>query len=286
MKQVFASLLALSLSALSAQELPVPSPAASLEQRVGLTDISINYSRPSARERVIFGDLVPYGQIWRTGANKATSISFSTPVNFGGQKVAAGTYSLFSVPNEGAWAVMLNTETELWGANDYDEAKEVVRVEAEAFASEYKESFEISIDNISEDRAFLVLQWAEMKLMVPIEVQVREQALNNIAMAIDQSEEDKLWGVYRNAANYYYNNKIDAEKALEYIQKSVELKEDNWYSHYLHANILAELSDNKGAIKAAKKSLKIGNDAAKASGKPFSYADLLNEKIAEWKKNS
>lgn len=288
MKQIFSSFLtmSLSLSFLGAQELPVPSPQAAVEQRIGLTDVKLVYSRPSARDRVIFGELVPFGEIWRTGANKATSISFSTPVIFGGQKVEAGTYALFSVPGEGSWAVMLNSETEQWGANDYDESKELVRVEAEAMPHPYAETFKISFESVGEDQALLAMEWAEVKLLVPIQVQVREQALNNIAKAIDETEEEKLWGVYRNAANYYYNNKIDIEKALEYIEKSVELKKDNWYSHYLHANILAESGDTKSAIKAAKASLKIGEAAAKESGKAFSYADLLQEKIAEWKNKS
>ena len=152
---------------------PQPSPAASVTQRVGLTDIEVKYSRPGAKGRVIFGGLVPFGEVWRTGANAATKITFSTEVSFGGQVVPAGTYALATIPEQREWTVILNKNTEMWGSYAYDAAQDVVRVKAPVMAlTEPLESFTIGIDEVHADSAQLTLSWEKTTVHVPIEVDV------------------------------------------------------------------------------------------------------------------
>ena len=160
MKSVFTSILALFAFAAIAQDLPQPSPAASVSQTIGLTEVEVVYSRPGAKGRTIFGDLVPYGEVWRTGANKATAITFSNDVTIDDKKVKAGTYSVFTKPGKKEWTVMFNSETELWGAGNYssDNDVAVVKVKAAKMADE-EESFTIGFTNISDEGADMYMRW-------------------------------------------------------------------------------------------------------------------------------
>jgi hypothetical protein len=151
-------------------EFPAPSPAATFKQQVGITDISVEYSRPSMRGRKIFGGLVPYGEVWRTGANSATKITFSTDVKFGGADVAAGTYALFTIPAEGEWTVILNNVTGQWGSYAYNAANDVTRISVKPTALPNPiDTFSIGVSNLSaEGSATLYLMWE--KVRVPVEI--------------------------------------------------------------------------------------------------------------------
>lgn len=283
MKKISLFLLALGFSA-QAQDLPAPSPSSTLNQRVGLTDFTIEYSRPGVKGREVFGALVAYDEVWRTGANKATSIEFNTPVTFDGKSVAPGKYSIFTIPTEGEWTFILNKNTELWGAGDYNSEEDVLRLSVEAMESEMTETFTIDVAHISNDGAHLVIKFADRKIAVPMGVKTQEKAMSNIKEALANSPKDKLWMVNRNAANYYLNNGLDKEQALKFIQTSVKLKEDNWYSHYVHGEILYSLGRNKEAVMAAKKAMEIGVASAEEAGKEFSYAEMLEEAMTKWSK--
>lgn len=256
-----------------AQELPQRSPAATVSQRVGLTDVKVEYSRPAVRGREIFGELVPFGQLWRTGANKATSVSFSTDVIIGENSIERGTYSIFSIPNEGEWVIILNSETELWGIDGYNEANDVARVTVEAQKSDAIENFSISVENITENTADLVFAWANTSVSLPIRVKTSEQAMANITSALAENPED--WRVYRNAANYYLANNIDLPQAQKYMEKSLELNEDNWFSHFLYAKILAANGETGDAEDEAEEALKMGREEAEEDNTEFNYAGMI-----------
>lgn len=262
-----------------AQDLPQPSPAAFVKQRVGLTDVTLEYSRPSVKGREIFGSLVPFDQLWRTGANKATSITFSTPVTIGEKRLDASTYSIFTIPNEEKWMVILNSETELWGVDGYSEEKDVIRIPVTPTEGEMHESFTISIEDVTPNSANVVISWATTSVSFPIEVATNEQAMANILTAIEEKPDD--WRVYRNAANYYNQNGIDPAQALRYIERSLELKDDNWYSHFLHAKILASNGDKRDAKREAEKAREMGHAEAEAAGSTFNYDALIDALINE-----
>jgi tetratricopeptide (TPR) repeat protein len=280
-KLVFALSILLSGSLL-AQDLPQPSPAASFEQRVGLTDFKVTYSRPAAKGRKIFGDLVPYNELWRTGANANVLVELSTAAVIGDQEVEAGKYSLLTIPGKEEWTVIFNTKTDMWGTNGYSKVNDVARVKVSPSSSAFSESFTISIDDLTANSANLILKWEETQVQIPIKVSVQERALKNINDAIASAETDDVWRVYRNAANYHYNNKIDMKLALGYMQKSIEANKESWYSYWLQAEIMAENKMYKEAIKSAKKAIKVGEGAAKEKGNTFGYTEMIESGIKGW----
>lgn len=282
MKKVLVAVLAFAAIQLSAQDLPKPSPFSTLEQRVGLTDFKVEYSRPGVKGREIFGGLEAYDKLWRTGANKATAISFNTPVMFAGKEVPAGTYSIFSIPSNGAWTLILNKNTELYGTDGYDEAMDVLRLELEPMKSEMTETFTIDFQSIMDGKANMEISWENTKIVVPIKVDVQKKAISNIKEALANGEEKDLWAINRNAAIYFSRNDIDQKMALKYMTTSLELKKDNWYSHYVHGEILNRLGDNKGAVKAAEMAMEIGVSAAEKAGKDFGYGDMIEKAMKEW----
>ena len=150
---------------------PRKSPNASVSQTIGTTQVTVGYSRPSVRDRVIFGELVPFDAVWRTGANEATTISFSDAVMFGGQEVPAGTYALFTMPGQESWSVMVNTADEQWGAMDYDAEQNVATVEVKPEAATAAEMMTFYFDNVTDTEGMLVLHWDETRVPVMISTQ-------------------------------------------------------------------------------------------------------------------
>lgn len=268
----------------NAQDLPVPSPKSKLEQRVGLTDITIDYSRPSAKGRLVFPEVVPPNTLWRTGANMNTTIEVSTDIIIEGKALPAGKYSLFTVPNDDMWQVIFNRKTDHSGTSGYDANNNELLVEIKpSRLSDEVETFTIDINDISTNSANLILAWQNTRIAIPFEMDVMAMAENNIEKAFETTEGVDVWKVYRNAANYYHNNNMEAEKALEYIDKSINLKSDSWYSYWLKAEILADKEYYKEAIKTAKESKKIGENKAKEAGTSFDYSGMIDSGISEWK---
>ena len=147
---------------------PRPSPNAVVGQTVGTTDVTVTYGRPSVREREVFGALVPYGEVWRTGANEASTITVSGDVVIEGEPLAAGTYALFTIPGEGAWTVVFNRTAAQWGAFNYDEAEDALRVEVEPAEAPMQEQFEVRFENTSADTTTMLLHWDTVGVPVRI----------------------------------------------------------------------------------------------------------------------
>lgn len=283
MKKLILGLALITASSAIGQELPQPSPTSIVKQVIGLTDVEVTYSRPSAKGRAIFGELVPFNEMWRTGANANTIIEFSTDVNFGGKTVAAGKYSLFTIPAKGEWTIILNSKTDMWGTGNYSKVNDVVRVTVSTMEVANTESFTMGVENLTADSGDLTLGWETTKVSVSIKVDVKARALKNIEGAIAEADEKDVWKVYRNAANYHFNNKMDLEKGLEYIKKSIASNDDSWYSYWVQAEIMAELGMKKEAVSSAKKALEKGEAASKKSGTEFKYAKMINSGMDSWK---
>jgi hypothetical protein len=255
-------------------EFPAPSPACTVKQRVGLTDIEIVYSRPGAKGREIFGGLVPYGTVWRTGANQATKITFSTPVKFEGAEVPAGTYGLFTIPGESEWTVILNKAPAQWGAYQYDEKKDLVRVKVTPVnLSEQVETFMIEWDNIRDESASLYLIWEHTLVPVRIEIELTSKLVPQIEQVMAAPGQRKP---YYQAAMFYYDHGQDLQKARKWIDAAVAEREA-FYTVHLKAKILAKLGDKEGAIAAAKRSTEL---AIKAEGPKSGYVKLNEDLIA------
>ena len=208
----------------SAQDLPQASPASTINQTVGLTDFSIEYSRPSVKGRKIFGGLESFDKVWRLGANKCTQFVTSTEVMIGEKTLKAGTYAMFAIPTEsGEWTIVFNSNAEQWGAGDYDEAKNLATLKVKAEKNTFTETFEIGFSNLTANSGTISIKWENLKVDVPFTVNTTMVAENNIKTAIEKGE--KLGSVYSNAADYYMKAKNN-EKALIYIEKSIDLEKN------------------------------------------------------------
>ncbi|MFZ5496295.1 MAG: DUF2911 domain-containing protein [Verrucomicrobiota bacterium] len=232
---------------------PAASPGATLTQRVGLTDIQINYNRPGAKGRKVFGGLVPYDHVWRTGANTATKISFSTPVKLNGTEIPAGTYELFTIPGASEWTVIIHKNMSQWGAYNYDEKNDVARIKARPVTlAEPVETLDIGINDIRDESATLNITWEKTRVPVALAVDVKSTLVPQIE-AVMASGAEKL--PYAQAAMYYLENGLDLTKAAAWMDAAIAAQPDAFYLVYRKALILEKLGDKAGAIATAQKSL-------------------------------
>lgn len=255
---------------------PQPSPTSKLEQKVGLTDVTVAYSRPSMRGRTIFGDLVPYGELWRTGANQNTIITFSDDVKIGGKEVKKGSYALYSKPNKDSWEVYFYNDINNWGNPEkWDASKVVATVTAKTYELPFKvETFTIDVDNLSNNGASFGIVWESTYVEVPFEVPTVDKAMASIekVMAGPQA------GDYYAAAVYYLQEGKDLDQAQEWVDKAISMqKEAPFWMLRQKSLIQAKNGDTKGAIATAKQSLAA---AEKAGNKD--YVKLNQDSLAEW----
>jgi len=253
-KVLFALAFGAIVSTSVAQELPVPSPGSKLEQKVGLTDVTIEYSRPGMKGRKIFGDLVAYDKVWRFGANKNTMITFSTDVVIKGKDLKAGTYSVFATPKkDGEWTIAFNTDTEQWGAGNYTNDKDAISVKVKPAKHEKQETFTLEINDIHSNGATISMLWEEVEINIPFKVNTDQIALNNIEAAIKEGKD--LDQVHYKAARYFHGTKNDDKKALEHVEASLKVKE-GFRALFLRAQIHLAAGKNKEAIDDGEKAMK------------------------------
>ncbi|REE25054.1 hypothetical protein DFQ09_103362 [Winogradskyella pacifica] len=257
-------------------ETPQPSPAAKIEQVVGLTDVSIDYSRPAMRGRTIFGELVPYGKVWRTGANARTKVTFSNDVTIGGKDVKAGTYAIFTIPQAKTWDVVFYTEHAAGGTPaEFDESKVAARVTTPVYPIEMDiQSFTISIDDITSSSAVIGIMWE--KTYVGVEFKVPTDKA--VSAAIDKVMAGPSANDYYAAAVYNLEEDKDITKAKEWIDKSMSMtKQPTFWQLRKQSLIYAKAGDKKEAIAIAKKSL-----AASKEAKNADYVKMNEDSLKEW----
>ncbi len=254
---------------------PAPSPAASVTQVVGLTNVSVNYSRPSAKGRAIFGSLLKYDQVWRTGANQATKINIADDVTIGGSKLAKGEYAIMSIPSQGEWTIIFSKNL---GVNEgnYKMEEDVLRVKAKPTMTTNKvESFTIAFTDLGMNTANLEFSWENTSVKVKIEADVDAKVEKQIA---DFSNPNKDANGFYQAASYYFNNGKDLNKAYDWIVKSTSMQPQYW-TMYLKAQIEMKLKKYKEAIASAEKSAEM----AKA-GNNMQYVEFNEKLLSEAKK--
>ena len=253
------------------------SPSASFVQELGNTTIKVNYNRPLVRDRKIFGELVPFDQLWRTGASNATQFSVSEEITFGGNKLKAGDYSLFSIPSKNEWIIIINTDTKLHGDSGYDEKKDIFRFKIPSEkAPHFYETFTIEVNDINtKGEAFLKVLWENTMIRIPIKSKDDEtiMALINQNLIIENKQDASL---LFQAANYYYTTERDSKQAIAWLLEAEKIESDNYNFPYLRQKIAAASNDYPAAIDAAKKALKI------AEIKKMKNQDTLKKQITEW----
>ena len=267
----------LNFSAKAQIQVPAPSPSAKLVQMVGLTKVTIDYSRPAMRGREIFGDLVPYGKLWRTGANKRNKITFDKDVTIGGSELKAGSYTFFTIPNATEWEVIFYTEHNAFGAPaKLDEAKVVARLKTKVNKLPMNiESFTITLDDVSNTTASIGILWENTHISIPFTVHTDKGVMASIEKTFNGPGSRD----YFVAATYYYNQNKDIAQAKQWIDKALNNKEAQFWELRQQSLIYYKAGDKKGAIKLAKKSLvaskKRGND---------DYVKMNEKSLAEWTK--
>lgn len=258
---------------------PQSSPKAVVNQVVGLTDVEIDYSRPSMKGRTVFGDLVPFNKLWRTGANANTVITFSEDVVISGKTLKKGKYSIFTTPKVDSWDVFFYTATDNWGnPENWDDSKVAAKatVKPETL-NRNVETFTIAVNGLTNDSGVIEISWEKTLVPVKFEVPTAKSAMASIEKVLNGPSASD----YFSAAQYYYQSNGDMNKALEYVNKAVDLNKGKapfWYTRQ-KSLIQAKLGDKKGAIETAKLSLA----KAQAEGNQ-DYVKMNQDSIAEWSK--
>ncbi len=257
---------------------PQPSPFSKLEQVVGLTDVTIEYSRPSMRDRVIFGGLVPFGKTWRTGANANTKITFSDDIEIDGKELKKGTYAIYTVPNKTSWDIIFYSDSSNWGIpREWDESKVALKTTVDVMKKPANvETFTFNINKLSNNGATIFMCWEKTAVGIPISVPTLKTTMKNIDKAMSGPSKND----YFQAASYFYSEGKDLEQALEWMKKATEGDDEPKFWHLRKMSLIqADLGDKKGAIETAKKSLAGAEKAGNTD-----YAKMNKDSIAEWSK--
>lgn len=273
-KLFFTAIAAFALFLADAQTLntPQPSPTQTIKQNFGLSNIELSYSRPGMKGRKIFGDLVPFGKVWRTGANNATTLTFADDVTIGGTKVKAGKYGLVTIPEKKSWTIIITKQLDVTSPAGYKQDQDVVRVEANTMnMGESMESFTMQFANIKPNSCELHIMWDKTAVSLPISTEVETKVMAQIDQLMNKDNRP-----YFNAAMYYMDNGKDLNQALAWFDKGVELQPNAFWIHHQRANCLAKLGKKDEAKAAAEKSKALATEQ-----KNDDYVKLNEKLLAE-----
>lgn len=253
---------------------PAPSPTQTVKQDFGLSNIELSYSRPGMKGRKIYGDLVPFGKVWRTGANNATTITFGEEVMLGGKKVPAGKYGLLTIPDKNNWTFVLTKQLDVTSPAGYKQEMDVVRVDAKPMKVDNNvETFTMQFANIKPTSVDLQLLWENTAVSLPITTDVETKVMAQIDNLMNKDNRP-----YFGAAMYYMDNGKDLNQALVWFDKAVELNPKAFWIHHQRANALAKLGKKEEAKAAANKSMQLAKEAQNDD-----YVKLNEKLLAEIK---
>lgn len=276
MKKIFLSAVAICglLIAEAQLKTPAPSPAQTIKQDFGISTIELSYSRPAMKGRKIFGDLVPFGNVWRTGANQATVLTFGDDVTIGGTKIKAGKYGLLSIPEKNNWTLIITKQLDVTSPAAYKQDQDVVRTEVKTISmDESMENFTMQFANIKSNSCELHIMWDKTAVVLPITTDVETKVMAQIDQLMNKDNRP-----YFNAAMYYMDNGKDLNQALAWFDKAVEAQPTAFWIHHQRANCLAKLGKKAEAKTAAEKSKELATAA-----KNNDYVELNNKLLAELK---
>lgn len=260
MKKIFLSAITIACFALlsTAQvKMPAPSPTQTVKQDFAIGTIELTYSRPMAKGRKIFGDLVPYNKLWRTGANAATKIAFSEPVEIGGKKLDSGSYVLYTIPGIESWEIILNRGLKNWGTDGYKESEDVLRISVPVFKMKNKmESFTMEFSDVKPETCSLDIQWEKTMVSIPLRANFKDKVRAQIEAAM-KTEKKPYWA----AAQFYNEYDKNLTLALENSTKAIEGNKEAFWMWIYKAKIQKEMGDMAGAMESSKKSMELATAA-------------------------
>ena len=253
----------MSLVAGAQVKMPAASPTQTLSQDFGLGKIEIVYSRPSLKGRPVFGKgtlLAPVGQVWRTGANGATKITFSDPVTIGGKLLPAGAYGLFTIPGETEWTIIFNTNSKGWGSFEYKETEDVVRLKVKPeTTSNNTETFGMNIGNITAETASIDLKWGKVLVSIPISTDIKPTVRKQVEASLAGTNINS--NTYATAANFYFDLDKDYAKTLTNVNKAIETNAKAYWLFLLKGKAQKLLGDKAGAKESATTCIKLATEA-------------------------
>ena len=253
---------------------PAPSPSQTVKQDFGLSSVELSYSRPGMKGRKIYGDLVPFGKVWRTGANQATTLTFGEDVMINGKKVPAGKYGLLTIPDKNNWTLIISKQTDVTSPAAYKQEMDVVRVDAKPMKTDQNvETFTMQFANIKPASVDLQILWENTAVALPISAEVESKVMKQIDQLMNKDNKP-----YFGAAMYYMDNGKDLNQALAWFDKAVELNPTAFWIHHQRANALAKLGKKEEARTAANKSMQLAKEA-----KNDDYVKLNEKLLAEIK---
>lgn len=281
MNRIIAKLLILvtfiSVNSFAQINTPAASPSATISQALGLTNITVDYSRPSVKGRKIFGDLVPYGKVWRTGANKITSIKFDDEVYVHGAVMPAGSYGLYTIPGKNEWTIIFNRDDKQWGSYGYDINKDVIRFNVQPIQpQQFTEKMTIDFVEFTPTTSYLSIKWENTEVKFKIEQRVEDKIMAEIAEKTSKS--DATADTYFAAADYYYQKGIKLDEALNWASKVLEMQKEYW-NYQLVARIAAKQNNCEVAVPNAEKSMELAKKAGDDA-----YIKLNQAVLAQCKK--
>ena len=257
---LFACLLAFAITTEAQLKTPAPSSTQNIKQDFGLGSIELSYSRPNIKGRKVFGDLVPFGKVWRTGANQATTLTFADEVTIGGQKIPAGKYGLLTMPDKNAWTIIVTKQLDVTSPAAYKQESDVVRVQAKPQAVKSKvETFTMQFANVKPTSIELHMMWDQTEVVLPITTEIEGKVLAQIDELM--KKEDKKDHPYFPAAMFYMDNGKDLNQALEWFNKAAEQNPKAFWVLHQRANCLAKLGKKQDAIESANKSIELAKEA-------------------------
>jgi len=271
----------------SGQQLNLPrkSPKASTSYTIGLTQITIHYSSPAVNGRVIWGDVVPYGQVWRAGANETSSIEFNTDVMVEGEELPKGKYAFFLIPGEGDndWTAIFNKDWDQWGAYGYDAAHDMLKVKVKAEDTDVnQERLNYSIRDEGVDRGYIRIGWAKKRIFIQLQTNAMTESMVKLEDALLHGEADQKWAIYAQGADFLLGAQGDMDKALEWCNQSTSLQDDQSWNWWIKAQVHAKRGEVKEAIESGEKSVATG----KANPEDRFYQavkETMAKTIGDWK---
>ena len=276
MKSV-STLIILSFTFIAQAQLQSPrvSPVSEVKQTIGLSEVTVTYSRPAVRDRAIMGALIPFDEKWRTGANENTTIRFSDPAKFGDQVLPAATYALYTKPGKSEWEIIFYKDAFNWGMpSDWDQSQVALSLKVPSKNHSFVESFTIAFEEVTLSEAFLTLSWENTKVRVPFSVPTNEKMQSEIDRVLAGTPTARD---YYTAAVFHLNQNLDLQKAKLWIEKAVDMRSDAFWFFRQKSLIHEKLGERKAAIEAAKTSLELAEKAANQN-----YIRINKKQLLEW----
>jgi len=256
------------------------SPHAQLTQQVGLANVTLDYSRPSVNEREIFGGLIAFGKIWRTGANASTKLTFDRDVRFGGEDVPAGTYALYTIPGAERWTIVLHTNTELWGAGNYDASQDLLRVDVPVVKlADHVESLTLDFQNFHFEGADLVIRWDDTQVAVPVEVPNDEAVMAEIRAKVIEATEPVSAQDYFSAAVYYHKTGRDLQLAAGWMDNALAMQPQAFWMVLARAELAYDMGDMDRARQGAELARKLAGQSPAGDFGYVAKSELLLAKL-------